>query len=149
MPAQLISAMPREHGVAIGAVDINHSHWDCVLEPGRGTPILSPASFYGRYHETYPRGAFGSATGKGLWRTKMRNCLLKTAAAAMTDGFYGCALACRAQKLKNCTGRLFRSLGLDRRSALWAVSFLNLFPAWSVCRFSQSQTIMTCRMSRK
>ena len=32
-PAQIVRDA-REHGVEVRAVDVNHSHWDCTLEPG-------------------------------------------------------------------------------------------------------------------
>jgi error-prone DNA polymerase len=40
-PAQLVRDA-REHGVEVRPVDVNHSHWDCTLEPGGsdGKPAL-------------------------------------------------------------------------------------------------------------
>ncbi|WP_445261241.1 helix-hairpin-helix domain-containing protein, partial [Pseudomonas sp. RA_35y_Pfl2_P32] len=34
-PAQIVRDA-RQHGVEIRPIDVNHSRWDCTLEPGRG-----------------------------------------------------------------------------------------------------------------
>ena len=38
-PAQIVRDA-KEHGVTVRAVDVNHSHWDCTLEPTAGGPAL-------------------------------------------------------------------------------------------------------------
>ena len=42
-PAQIVRDA-REHGVEVRAVDVNHSDWDCTLEPGCQTLGLSAAA---------------------------------------------------------------------------------------------------------
>ncbi len=45
-PAQIVRDA-REHGVEVRAVDVNHSQWDCTLEPATPPPhfLVSPAGF--------------------------------------------------------------------------------------------------------
>ncbi len=38
-PAQIVRDA-REHGVTVRAIDVNHSHWDCTLEPTSNSPAL-------------------------------------------------------------------------------------------------------------
>jgi error-prone DNA polymerase len=38
-PAQIVRDA-REHGVEVRAVDVNHSDWDCTLEPSTSDPVL-------------------------------------------------------------------------------------------------------------
>ncbi|MEE8536265.1 MAG: error-prone DNA polymerase [Kiloniellales bacterium] len=112
-PAQIIRDA-REHGVELRAVDINHSDWDCTLEPA-GT-------------ET---GCDGLALRLGLRQVKgLAEAEGQTLVAARGTG-YGDPLvpwrrAGLGAKALEALARAdaFGSLGLTRREALWAVKGL-------------------------
>ncbi len=105
-PAQIVRDA-KEHGVEIRAIDINHSEWDNTLE---------------RDH----RGALALRLGfrqlDGLHEEMMRR-----VSVVRGEGFKTVeALARRAElnalhMRKLADGDCFRSIGLDRRQALWAV----------------------------
>jgi error-prone DNA polymerase len=125
-PSQIVRDA-QEHGVEVRGVDINASCWDCTLEPGARaserlhsrhadmkTAIASTYAMrlgfrqingFGQEHgETIAaaRGA-GFDSVRDLWlRTKLQPAMLERLAAADA----------------------FRSLGLDRREALWAIRAL-------------------------
>jgi error-prone DNA polymerase len=126
-PAQLVRDA-RENGVEVRPVDINHSDWDCTLE--LGSPDGRPALRLGfrqvdgmNEKETcdkllVARGEAPFADAYDLWRRGgIRLEAIERLAAADA----------------------FRSIGLDRRQALWEVKALNgvaplpLF-AWSETR---------------
>ena len=104
-PAQIVRDA-REHGVEVRPVDVNHSEWDCTLEPGAN-------------------GAFALRLGfrqiKGFAEADARR-LVK----ARGDGYAGpLDLARRAGLAPAAIARLaqadaFTSLGLRRRPAQWA-----------------------------
>jgi DNA-directed DNA polymerase III PolC len=125
-PAQIVRDA-QEHGVEVRPVDINHSDWDSTLEPG--TPAA--ARLHARHAEMADDvrtdhalrlgfrqisgfsqddgGTIAKCRGAGfdsirdLWlRTRLKPAALERLAAADA----------------------FRSLGLDRRQALWAVRAL-------------------------
>lgn len=104
-PAQIVRDA-REHGVEVRGPDVNHSDWDCTLEPAEG----------------------GFATRLGL---RMIDGLREDEARALVEARgagYGSAaeIRVRARLARASLERLaaadaFRSLGLDRRAALWSV----------------------------
>ena len=105
-PAQIVRDA-REHGVEIRSVDINHSFWDNTLEQdAAGRPVL--------------RLGFRQAEGIHLVeaerlvaaRTRKFDCVEMLSTHAR---LYGRAM----RALADADG--FRSIGLDRRQALWAV----------------------------
>ena len=105
-PAQIVRDA-REHGVAVCAVDVNSSQWDNTLEARPDGSLALRLGFrqVDGFHEDWA-GALTALRGAGydsvetLWRrARLPHRALKLAADA--DGF--------------------RSLGLDRRAALWAV----------------------------
>ena len=127
-PAQIVRDA-REHGVEVRAVDVNRLDWDCTLETERRRPRaaacirampderttsarpcaaarLSPDQriFRGRRQDHRKRcAARGFDSVRDLWlRTGLQPAALERLAAADA----------------------FRSLGLDRRDALWAVRAL-------------------------
>jgi error-prone DNA polymerase len=126
-PAQ-IARDAREHGVDIRPVDINHSDWDCTLEPDASDPrarinkrhiaqrddIRSTHALrlglrqISGFSEDWAR-AIERARGKGF--DSVRDLWLRT-------GLKPAALEKLAQ------ADAFRSLGLSRREALWAVKAL-------------------------
>ncbi len=120
-PAQIVRDA-REHGVEVRPVDVNHSFWDCTLEPT--TPSLpSPAS----------RGGleWGRALRLGLRQIKgFAESDAERLVAAREDGYPDPQALWRRSSLgRGALERLaeadaFRSVGLDRRRALWALKAL-------------------------
>jgi error-prone DNA polymerase len=110
-PAQIVGDA-RRHGVEVRPPDVNRSEWDCTLEP-------APASTEGMALRLGFRQIKGlaAADAEGL-------------VAARGDGFASVATIQRrcglAAKTLATLARAdaFRSLGLDRRRALWAVRAL-------------------------
>ena len=131
-PAQIVRDA-RDHGVAIRAVDINFSDWDHDLEPvgsaGRGAgPRIHPRhADDARRHPGRPcdpaRACGRSrACARPTWTASSRG----AGAATIPCATSGCAPSCRPAVLERLAeADAFRSLGLDRRDALWAVRGLN------------------------
>ena len=111
-PAQIIRDA-REHGVELRPVDVNDSDWDCTLEPAsRACPDGLALRLGLRHAKGLAAGeaeALMAARGNGyrdprvLWRRA---------------GLGARALEALAR------ADAFRSMGLDRREALWAVKAL-------------------------
>ena len=127
-PAQIVRDA-REHGVAVAEVDINLSDWDCTLfrEEGDLGPTIHP-----RHADRTQaiRGDHAIRMGfrqvKGLGEGDMRRLVARrgTGYDSVRD------LWLRAELTPAVLERLaeadaFRSLGLDRREALWIVRGLN------------------------
>ncbi|MDP2120212.1 MAG: error-prone DNA polymerase [Hoeflea sp.] len=125
-PAQLIRDA-REHGVEIRPVDINESAWACTLEPGAEPQSLSP-----RHREM--RGVmkhvhavrlglqhvkgFGDAEAMQLMERRGRGY------DSVRDLWMRSGLPRRAIE-QLAEADCFRSIGLERRDALWAVKALD------------------------
>jgi error-prone DNA polymerase len=121
-PAQIVRDA-REHGVAVRPVDVNASAWDCTLEPdGDDDARLHPrhASMKDDIRTTHAvrlgfrqisgfaekdADAIADACGKGY--DSVRDLWLRTDLS-------------RAAIERLADADAFRSLGLDRREALWA-----------------------------
>jgi error-prone DNA polymerase len=123
-PAQLVRDA-RAHDVEIRAVDVNFSDWDCTLEPGAPSPLPSPASGGGKSEGHAVRLGFRLVHG-------LNEDELKKLIAARGNGFASIErLAAIAGISRFTIERLaeadsFRSLGLDRRAALWAARRLDV-----------------------
>jgi len=108
-PAQIVIDA-RKHGVEMREVDVNYSGWDNTLEEGTS----------GRYHAV----RLGFRQISGLKENDMqlllaaRQQLFQSVAQLSDAGVPAAAL----EKLADADA--FRSLGLDRRQALWEVSAL-------------------------
>jgi error-prone DNA polymerase len=139
-PAQLVRDA-REHGVKVHQPDINLSDWACTLEPlssrAAGADMESDASA-GR-PRTGPEAAALSETAKERRAVRLGLCLIsglaeeatqKTIVATRGDGYSDIlSLWMRSGAPVSVLERLanadaFRSIGLDRRAALWAVKGL-------------------------
>jgi len=122
-PAQLVRDA-RAHGVEIREVDVNFSAWDCTLEPTSTLP--SPAS-----GEGIKGGGYAVRLGFRLI-AGLAEAELKKLVAARGNGFASIErLAAIAGISRFTIERLaeadaFRSLGLDRREALWAARRLDM-----------------------
>ena len=136
-PAQIVRDA-REHGVEVRPVDVNHSFWDCTLEPT--TPSLpSPASPHPNPPPRAGEGMGGGGGGLG-WGRALRLGLRQIKGFAEADaerlvavrenGYPDPqALWQRSGLGRGALERLaeadaFRSIGLDRRRALWALKAL-------------------------
>lgn len=108
-PAQLISDA-RKHGVVIKPVDVNYSNWDCTLEAKEGN---------------YCALRLGLRQVKGLKEEDMqvliaaRDSGFNRIAQLLDAGVPLSALECLAD------ADAFRSIGLDRRKALWEIASLS------------------------
>jgi error-prone DNA polymerase len=137
-PAQLVRDA-RAHGVEIREADVNFSQWDCTLEPGScsaysrasGNPVKdsiaeSPLS-RGRADESGHAVRLGFRLIAGLSEDELQKLI-----AARGNGFSSIErLAAIAGISRFTIERLaeadaFRSLGLDRRAALWAARRLDM-----------------------
>lgn len=105
-PAQIVIDAQR-HGVVVRPVDINYSQWDCTLE-----------ELDGKYHAL----RLGLRQVKGLKEEDMIELIHRR------DGGYTSVQQLREAGISEATlerladADAFRSLGLDRRKALWHVS---------------------------
>ena len=103
-PAQIVRDA-REHGVTVRAVDVNHSDWDCTLEPGDDGPILR----------------LGLRQVEGLRlddATRLVAARSDTPYASVEDVRRRAGIGVAAiQRLAEADA--FRSVKLDRRQALW------------------------------
>src|SRR5690606_15384963 len=125
-PAQLIRDA-RDHGVEIRAVDINHSCWDCALEQA----VFDPDRLAPHHAEmrTVIRSRHAVRLGfrqvKGLSEGRMEAFVRHrgTGYVSVRDIWLRSGLdAGEIERLAEADA--FRSLGLDRRGALWAVRAL-------------------------
>ena len=126
-PAQLVRDAV-EHGVEMRAVDINFSAWDATLEPadsGRGR-------VHARHREQAPEIRTACAVRLGLRQIKgLRRAdagLLEAARHAPFESvrdLWRRAGLPRAAMERLAEADAFRSVGLDRRAALWEVRALD------------------------
>jgi error-prone DNA polymerase len=109
-PAQIVGDA-RDHGVEVRPVDVNHSHWDCTLEPtaesGRRALRLGFRQVKGLSQDEIEEKL---VAGRGHFRWP-----------AELQHHTGLG---RAAMEKLADADAFRSMGLDRRQALWAVKGL-------------------------
>ncbi|MGK6351300.1 error-prone DNA polymerase [Parapedobacter sp. DT-150] len=108
-PAQIVIDA-RKHGVTVLPVDINHSHWDNTLEEMAGK---------------YQALRLGFRQVKGI-----REEDIQALVAGRSSAYADIPALCRAGVQQATLERLadadaFRSLGLDRRQALWEVAALH------------------------
>ncbi|MBP2237693.1 error-prone DNA polymerase [Sinorhizobium kostiense] len=127
-PAQLVRDA-REHAVKVLPVDINHSDWDALLE---GEDMFERNAIDPRHAQmrdvikSRKAVRLGFRLVKGLSRTDM-----EALVARRGEGYRSVHdLWIRSGLTRSVLERLadadaFRSIGLDRRAALWAVKALN------------------------
>lgn len=128
-PAQLVRDA-REHGVSVLPVDVNHSDWDCLLEDGGRFDRAAVAPRHRDMRDiikTKKAVRLGFRLVKGLGEKDMRDKLV----ARRGNGYRSVHdLWLRSGLSRQSLERLadadaFRSIGLDRRAALWAVKALD------------------------
>jgi error-prone DNA polymerase len=126
-PAQIVRDA-REHGTCVREVDVNASDWDCSLENAQG----HERRIVRRHGEQAPhiRGDRAVRLGfrmiAGLREADMRKLveLRGRGYDSVRDVWLRTGLS-PAVLEKLCGADSFRSIGLDRRQALWAVRGLN------------------------
>ncbi len=106
-PAQLVRDA-REHGVEIRPVDVNSSDWDATLERVEGAKHLAVRLGSRQVKGLREEAGRTLATARGQGFDSVRHLWLRTGLAPRV-----------VERLADADA--FRSLGLDRRAALWAV----------------------------
>jgi len=114
-PAQIVRDAI-EHGVEVRPVDVNHSEWDCTLEPAAGG-AGSPGKGYALRLGFRQIVGFAQVDADRLVAAR-GNGYPDPLALRRRSGLDAAALEALAR------ADAFRSMGLDRREALWAVKGL-------------------------
>ncbi len=130
-PAQLVRDA-REHGVEVREVDVNLSDWDCTLEPLAFSTEIEGEGIHLRHAEMAPHIRTTHAVRLGLRqivgvKEKYMRLLEERRGEAydsVRDLWLRSGLSSTVlERLADADA--FRSLGLDRRQALWAVRGLD------------------------
>lgn len=126
-PAQIVRDVI-DHGVEVRPIDINHSDWDNTLEPGPRALDRLHARHGDMRADIKSTHAMrlGLRQGKGLGEDEMRQLVARRGRGydSVRDVWLRSGLpASTIERLADLDA--FRSLGLDRRDALWAVRGLN------------------------
>ncbi len=118
-PAQIVRDF-RDHGGEAREVDINHSFWDCTLEP-RKRPLPIPFDHGEKGNRHALRLGFRQVKGIAEEEAKKTVENRDTGYRSLDD--FAARSGLPVRKLKTLAeADAFRSIGLDRRQALWAVS---------------------------
>ena len=126
-PAQLVRDA-RDHGVEIRAVDVNLSDWDCTLEPC----AFDPRRIAPRHAEmrgviaTRHAVRLGFRQVKGLSEAQLKQLVERRGAGydSVRDVWLRSGLPASVV-VRLAEADAFRSLGMDRREALWAARALD------------------------
>jgi error-prone DNA polymerase len=111
-PAQLVRDAI-DHGVEVREVDVNRSFWDCTLEPRlRRGPLMTAVRLGLRQVKGLGTGEAGRIVAARLKPYRTLEELKRRAGIG------------RATLVTLAEADAFRSLGMDRRQALWAVQAL-------------------------
>lgn len=126
-PAQIVRDAA-EHGVEVRAIDVNLSHWDNTLEPGPAAARRLHARHGAMEKDIQSACALrlGFRQAKGLRQDEMEQLAARRGAGydSVRDVWLRSGLSPAAiERLADIDA--FRSLGLDRRDALWAARGLN------------------------
>ncbi|WMS41615.1 DNA polymerase III subunit alpha [Acuticoccus sp. MNP-M23] len=126
-PAQIVRDA-RQHGVAVRPVDINHSDWDCTLEPGPPAATRLARDHLSMEKAIRSRRAvrLGLRQVKGLAETDMAVLVERRGRGydSVRDVWLRTGLK-RAAIERLADADAFGSLGLSRRDALWAAHGLD------------------------
>ena len=129
-PAQIVRDA-REHGVEVREIDINFSHWDCTLEASAPTPP-NGRKIHSRHASQTPhiRSTHAIRLGlrliKGVREDDMHLIAEKRGGGydSVRDVWLRTGLSSAVLE-RLASADAFRSIGLDRRDAVWAVRGLN------------------------
>src|SRR3546814_5433520 len=112
-PAQIVRDA-RDHGVEVRPVDVNHSDWDCTLEPDADGGLALRLGF---------------RQIKGLAEGEVEALIRERGAGYADPGALWRRSGLSAPALETLAGAdAFGSMGLGRRQALWAVKRLGEAP---------------------
>ena len=142
-PAQIVRDA-REHGVEVREVDVNESDWDCTLEPleSEQTSVRPERSRGALAPPSHARPSTSLGTNGQEWRLALRLGLRQVDGLRLADAVRVVAgrpyvsvdqLQSLGQVPVHAVQRLaaadaFRSMGLDRRAALWDSKALRQVP---------------------
>ncbi len=122
-PAQIIRDA-RDHGVECREIDINHSHWDATLEAGQAAGLHVHPRHVSMRRDIWSTHALrlGFREIKGLGQPDADRIVQNRGAGydSVRDLWLRAGLTPATLTLL-AEADAFRSLGLDRREALWAV----------------------------
>ncbi|MFN3889047.1 MAG: error-prone DNA polymerase [Beijerinckiaceae bacterium] len=128
-PAQIVRDA-REHGVEVREADVNFSYWDCTLEadgpqPGSRRIARKHAEQAPHIHSTHAL-RLGLRMVKGVREEDMRVIAQRRGRGydSVRDVWLRTGVSPSVLELL-AAADAFRSIGLDRREALWAVRGLN------------------------
>ncbi len=130
-PAQIVRDA-RQHGVEVRPVDINHSDWDCTLEPAHktppasaDTPLIGPPGWRAP-HDRATALRLGFREIKGLDEATARDIAKNRGGGYTHVNELHARIAPKGGTLeKLARADAFTSLDLDRRRALWTVKGLD------------------------
>jgi error-prone DNA polymerase len=128
-PAQLIRDA-KEHGVEVRPVDVMHSEWDCTLEPLAPDRPCAPRRDGNPPNKSHFALRLGFRQLKGFGEKNTEALLIARGQgdfAAMRSVWLRAGLSVRALETMS-KGDVWRSLGLNRRGALWAAKGLGAPP---------------------
>lgn len=125
-PAQLVRDA-RDHGVDIREVDVNYSVWDCALEKAPFDParILPRHADMRGVIETNHAVRLGFRQIKGLSKERMEDFVKRRGSGYETVRDLWLRSGLDVDEIERLAqADAFRSIGLDRRAALWEVRAL-------------------------
>ncbi|TPM91526.1 error-prone DNA polymerase [Mesorhizobium sp. B2-1-3A] len=125
-PAQLVRDA-RDHGVDIREVDVNYSVWDCTLEKAAFDParILPRHAEMRGVIETNHALRLGFRQIKGLSKERMEQFVTRRGSGYETVRDVWLRSGLDVDEIERLAqADAFRSIGLDRRAALWEVRAL-------------------------
>jgi error-prone DNA polymerase len=126
-PAQIVRDAA-DHGVEIRPIDVNHSDWDNTLEPGpeAASRLHTRHADMAREIRSTHAMRLGFRQAQGLKEEELKKLVARRGCGydSVRDVWLRSGLpASTIERLADADA--FRSLGLDRRDALWAVRGLN------------------------
>ena len=136
-PAQIVRDA-REHGVEVREVDVNHSDWDCTLE----LPSVRPERVEGRVSTSLDTNGVCLRLGlrqiDGLRSADVERLVTARPYASVEE------LRSRGHVPVHAIHRLaaadaFRSMGLDRRAALWDARALKQAPDLPLFAYAEAR----------
>jgi error-prone DNA polymerase len=117
-PAQIVRDF-RDHGGEVREIDINHSFWDCTLEDAAFSPLLAE----GQKRQSLQALRLGFRLVKGMGVEDAEAIATKRGEGYGSLDDFAIHTGLPVNKLKVLAeADAFRSIGLNRREALWAVS---------------------------
>ncbi|HJP68576.1 MAG TPA: error-prone DNA polymerase, partial [Sphingomicrobium sp.] len=141
-PAQIVRDA-REHGVDVREIDVNQSDWDCTLEPfpveeyrdTRGRDLRAPLN---NPEEAKVAMRLGLRQIDGLQREAAER-LVANRPYASIEELRSCGRVPVHAIQRLAAADAFRSIGLDRRAALWDARALRQVPDLPLFAYAQAR----------